>query len=777
MVALFVGLAAGVGVVRLILGLRAVRHYRKESRSVPDRNILELRDILQASLSYPGTIALVESDRLATPATIGWRKPAIILPTNWRSWSDAERRAVLAHEIAHIRRHDFLTWVAAQVALVLHFYHPLVHWLSGRLRLEQELAADAAAAALAGGQQAYLKTLAAMALRQADAPLAWPARTFLPTRGTFMRRIEMLRDTKLSTKGISGWWRYGTLAVLLTAGIVVAGLRAGAGPVETAAVNAAIEQSLLPASVAAAEQPLSLAYVPRDAAFVFALRPAALLARPEFANTPQGPQSKSALAQQLGIPADHFEQVTIACFELLGELNQLNPGAIILHVKEPGDGLAIVKHLFADTVEGVFDGLKYRKKPDGRAGYLAQPDGRVVVLSDSEEHLRRLLVAGKEGPAAAKWSSEWNQTAGVDVRLLMHTSSLPGIMARMLQQAPPNIQAMLSAFSPLWEKTSLASLGLTFGDKLEIASTIVCPSAEDAKQVAATFSAIVTLARNALSQGREAASRLADDGAALKALDAAESLLDSLRVDTQGEHVVVTATGAMNHLATPLAMLLPAVAGARDAARQTQSTNNLKQIALAFHNFHDIFNHFPPAQVYGQMYRRKEIKPSQHPHSWRVAILPLLNQAALYNEYKFDEPWDSPSNMKLLDKMPAVFRDPNDPENSTNASYFGLIGDATAFGDKKGTSIRGFPDGLSNSIIVVEAKRDIPWTKPEDIPYDADKPVPQLGGIYAAGFLAALGDGSVRLVPKTIDEKVLRWLITINDGNPLPAGTFELKPK
>jgi len=96
---------------------------------------------------------------------------------------------VLAHEIAHICRNDFLAWVCAQVGLVLHIYHPLVHWLASRLRLEQELAADAAAVELAGGQHCYLQTLAEMDLRQADRPLDWPARTFLPTRRTFLKRL------------------------------------------------------------------------------------------------------------------------------------------------------------------------------------------------------------------------------------------------------------------------------------------------------------------------------------------------------------------------------------------------------------------------------------------------------------------------------------------------------------------------------------------------------------------------------------------------------------
>ena len=111
----------------------------------------------------------------------------------------AERRAVLAHELAHVCRGDFLAGLVAQLSLALHFYHPLAHWLAARLRLEQELAADAWGAALSGGKTTYLATLAQMALRRDSRALTWPARAFLPSRGTFVRRIEMLQDTQANS--------------------------------------------------------------------------------------------------------------------------------------------------------------------------------------------------------------------------------------------------------------------------------------------------------------------------------------------------------------------------------------------------------------------------------------------------------------------------------------------------------------------------------------------------------------------------------------------------
>ncbi len=139
----------------------------------------------------------------------------------------------MAHEIAHARSHDFLALLLGQLGLVLHFYHPLLHWLTNRLRLEQELAADAAAANISGGQRQYLSTIAELALRAQDRPMSWPARTFLPTQTTFLRRIAMLRDAKLRSNPLSPAARWTTVAVVLLCGLLAAGLR-GPGRITTA---------------------------------------------------------------------------------------------------------------------------------------------------------------------------------------------------------------------------------------------------------------------------------------------------------------------------------------------------------------------------------------------------------------------------------------------------------------------------------------------------------------------------------------------------------------
>ena len=184
--------------------------------------------------------------------------------------------------------------------------------------------------------------------------------------------------------------------------------------------------------------------------------------------------------------------------------------------------------------------------------------------------------------------------------------------------------------------------------------------------------------------------------------------------------------------------------------------NTLKLIGLAMHSYHDAYGHFPPAILYGP--------DGKTPYSWRVALLPFLDQEDLYKQYHQDEPWDSPSNRKVLEKMPEVYRMPSEPADSTRSCFFVLTGPETIFDGGKGTRLQEICDGTSATILTVEAKRDIPWTKPEDIPYDAAQPLPELGGYRENGFLVVLADGRVRLLPRSTPEATLRALITKAGG-------------
>ena len=157
-------------------------------------------------------------------------------------------------------------------------------------------------------------------------------------------------------------------------------------------------------------------------------------------------------------------------------------------------------------------------------------------------------------------------------------------------------------------------------------------------------------------------------------------------------------------------------------------------------------------------------------HSWRVLLLPYIEQDELYKQFKLGEPWDSPHNIRLLERMPRQYAPPwreyEYPPHHTVCHVF--VGKGTPF-ERDGLRSADFPDGASNTFLVVEAGDPVPWTKPDELVYDPNKPLPRLGGHFRQGTNAALADGSV--VPLHIgnglSERTLRYAIDPNDGMPL----------
>jgi len=200
----------------------------------------------------------------------------------------------------------------------------------------------------------------------------------------------------------------------------------------------------------------------------------------------------------------------------------------------------------------------------------------------------------------------------------------------------------------------------------------------------------------------------------------------------------------------------------RDLARRSASMNNMRQIALALHNDLDTRKKFPAAASYDA--EGKALL------SWRVHILPHLEEQALYEQFHLDEPWDSPHNRELIGKMPRVYRSPvSQRKEPGRTNYVAPVAEGTVLGDRQGVSLEQITDGTSNTILLVEAddKRAVIWTRPADLPVDLAAPAEGLGGFYEGRFLATFCDGSVRSLSSKLDAETLRRLFQRADGKPV----------
>ena len=220
---------------------------------------------------------------------------------------------------------------------------------------------------------------------------------------------------------------------------------------------------------------------------------------------------------------------------------------------------------------------------------------------------------------------------------------------------------------------------------------------------------------------------------------------------------------------TLLASLLPAAQAAREAAWRTASVHNLKQLMGALHNHHDTFGALPAACSVN--------KDGKALLSWRVHILPFMEQQVLYEKFHLDEPWDSEHNKKLIPQMPKIFRAPSSTAAAQKTNYLGVRGKGYMFVPAKnasppgtgvlGTRLAEVLDGASGTITVVEANDEsaVVWTKPDDFEPNEQDMQKGLLGLYPNGFHAAYADGSVRFVSQSVDKSVLKTMFTKAGGD------------
>jgi hypothetical protein len=546
------------------------------------------------------------------------------------------------------------------------------------------------------------------------------------------------------------------------------------------AVLLALRPGAEPAAVAQTPggTPADLALVPADATGFVHLRLADLWKNEMFAEFRKtfekaGPRALAALDAQFVPAPSTLDRAT--GFVLLDQQKGPQPFAV----------LAFTAAFDPDKVARTYLPGAQKRQVGGKTVYggghdfeLHFPDTRHIMIGmpgGFEAYFSKPVA--KDGPLAGAIK---RAAAGTPIVAAANLAGLP-IPKQLVEQLPAEARPLL--------KAQQLMLSVDLGPQAKVDLRATYPDAAAAADAHKAVRAMAGLARNELAklkadlekklfEPKHPSPRPPEDlpeaiGSVflLGALTRADEFLaDESLVKLSGSDLAVSV--ALPKELTVLAggggavligLLLPAVQKVRDAAGRTQSANNLKQIALAVHNYEATFGHLPSD------IKDKTGKPIL---SWRVAILPFIEQQQVYQQFKLDEPWDSPNNKKWSQVRIPTFMTPADSPVAVAAdsygmtNYLGVSGPGTIFDPKGKIRIVDIADGTSNTILAVETLDAVPWAKPGDLVYDPAKPLPKITPAWPGDMTnVAMGDGSVRAINvKRIPEKTLRALFTRAGG-------------
>jgi prepilin-type processing-associated H-X9-DG protein len=218
-----------------------------------------------------------------------------------------------------------------------------------------------------------------------------------------------------------------------------------------------------------------------------------------------------------------------------------------------------------------------------------------------------------------------------------------------------------------------------------------------------------------------------------------------------------------------VAILLPAVQSSSSPGHFGRCANNLKRLGLALHLYHEDHGSFPPAYIADD-----DGKPM---HSWRVLLLPYLEEKIAYGKYRWDEPWNGPNNSRL-GINPYDFQCSADQATfgSSMTSYVLVTGPGTPFPDGASTKIDDFRDGVANTILIVEvANSGIHWMEPRDLNIQQmattlnAKPGQGISSCHSSGAVVVFADGHTEFLDAATSAEQLRAMLTIDGGEVVKA--------
>jgi hypothetical protein len=478
-------------------------------------------------------------------------------------------------------------------------------------------------------------------------------------------------------------------------------------------------------------------------------------------------QKDGLLEAMVGVPLADIDRVMVAVPTLDPRGDDEAPITVVT-TREKYTDANVLKALAG----GLGDGKKLQLK--GRAARLPQGPAsgpfRTVILAndrtlvfsldglDEKEAatvLARLTPRKRDGPL----SDALAQAQSHDIVVGLNLSALEAFAERLAKDkelAPflVLLKAKTATITANVEKTAKGKLVLSF------------PDAATAKRAAPVLEEGMKLAADVLTRHR-----IMDSSATPVEKFIFGRFVDvwkTAKVTVDGSNVVASADVPFaDDLAKAVAALPKSL---KEHIIEKTASNNLKQLGIAMHNYESAYRFFPSDIALGDK------KPAM---SWRVQILPFVEQDALFKQLDLTKPWDDPKNLKALEaaEMPKVFEHPGRkaPQGHTYFRVFSLPKNAKGTDrplfreGERGPKITEIADGTANTFMIVEAGEAVPWYKPDVLAYDGKLPLPQLGDKDADTFLVAFCDGSVKkLKPSKLGDKTLRALITINGNEVVP---------
>ncbi|MEM9185891.1 MAG: DUF1559 domain-containing protein [Planctomycetota bacterium] len=217
---------------------------------------------------------------------------------------------------------------------------------------------------------------------------------------------------------------------------------------------------------------------------------------------------------------------------------------------------------------------------------------------------------------------------------------------------------------------------------------------------------------------------------------------------------------AFGVIAVLVALMLPAVRTPREVSRRHMCANNLKQIALAMHNYHDQHGAFPPAYTVDAEGNRL--------HSWRTLILPYIEEQALYEAIDLTKPWDDPANASARETVIECYQCPSADVEGPVSTYIAVVGPDGVFPGATPTTFADCTDGASRTIIVVEVTDEnaVEWMSPNDASLQSlvDRIGREPFSHHPGGFQAAWADGHVSFISDDLEPSTFKSLLTRSGG-------------